>query len=246
MKKYASIILLVICSLGVLSANSQTLEKLYHSKKVDSIVAVVDSVLRSNATWVNGLPIVKAKYCLNDFQRSGVSFVEKDICLDSTVYIPIYCDISFHQYRPVDTLTKDYFLSWRFVQDLDSNPQPRNKVFEQSTILLYDYHHREVYITRGHFYKKITKCSVECCNYFEGDYALYKFVAELCYGGRADFVFLYPTIWDGQYCYSPGYMLFAVKDEHLYVILNCETISPCIVTIEDFVDCCWDRYVKQW
>ena len=244
MKKLICIILIIICSLGVLPVNSQTLERFYHSKKVDSIVAKVDSVLRSNATWMNGSPIVKAKYCHDDSHND--KFIEKDVCLDSIVYVPIYGNISFYNYRPVDSLTKDYFLSWRFVKDLDSVPKQDGTIVEAPWILLYDYSHREVYEIRGwDLRKNYINSRLECCDDFDYNNVFYKFVAEMCYGDWVDFVFYYPTVWDKNYCYPLENMLFAVKGEHLYVIYIDGKLLPCICPIEDFTDFYWDKMVHQ-
>ena len=238
MKKYASIILLVICSLGVLSANSQTLEKLYHSKKVDSIVAVVDSVLRSNATWVNGLPKTIAKdYCNPE---KAIFHVDRMAPLDSMVYVPIYCNVTFYGDQPVDTLTKEYFLSWRFLEDLDSLAKQGKNFYEQPRIYMYDYFNRVMYEVKGWSIRdEIVKCSLECVLYMDAEF--YKFLGEMYYSGRVDFVFGYPLIWEPGYCYSPFLCYFSVKNEKLYLISVDEKFHPFIFQFDEYIECNWDN-----
>lgn len=242
MEKTLRILAIMICSLSVLPAKSQTLEKMYHSKELDLCVTKVDSALRSKAIWKNGSPTTIAKYCCGESPFN----IEKTVCLDSMVFVPIYCNVSFSDNRPTDSLTKDYFLSWKFLTDLDSLSKKGKTFFDQPRIYMYDYFHREVYEVGGwSIHKGIKNCNLQCCCNIDGEREFLKFVAEMYYGGWIDFAFGYPTVWYSDYCSYIWDLCFAVKDERLFVIYVEEERYPCICPIEDFMDCCWDKMVYQ-
>lgn len=242
MKKTLRILAIIICYLSILPANSQTLEKMYHSKELDIFVAKVDSALRSNATWVNGSPRTTAKYCCDDLPF----YTEKTVCLDSMIFIPFYCNVSFSNNRPTDSLTKDYFLSWKFLKDLDSLSKQGKTFLDQPRIYMYDYFHREVYEVKGWSMQKgIMNCRLECCCNIDGESEFLKFVAEMYYGGWIDFAFGYPTVWEPGHCSYIWDFCFAVKDERLFVIYVSQSKFPVLYPFEEMIDCNWNKIVRQ-
>lgn len=242
MKKLIRICLVITCLLCVTPVKSQTLENMYHSRMLDSCVAKVDSVLRSNAIWVNGLPKAIAKdYCNPE---KSIYHVDRMAPLDSMIYVPIYCNVTFHGDQPVDSLTKEYFLSWRFLKDLDSLSRQGKTFSEQPRIYMYDYFNREMYEVKGWSIRdEIVECSLEYVLYMDTEF--YKFLGEMCYSGRIDFVFGYPLIWESRYCYSPFLCFFAVKNEKLYLISVDEKFHPFIFQFDEYIECNWDKIIPR-
>lgn len=171
----------------------------------------------------------------------------KDGIIDSSmVLIPIFDIEMVSKPLLLDTLTKDYLKSLRFLKDNDSISAHYGKdCFYLSELLVYKHNTKEVYRVDGfrRFPSPKSGLSIQS-NYRISELynkQLYYFISMLYINTCIDYIFVYPTHWGSEKVIVDG-IFFAIKNNEVFIITDNEGCSGLFI-LEDFVDNNWNTLI---
>lgn len=182
---------------------------------------------------------------LIDLQLSVVSKnLLNDRMIDSNmILIPLFDVNMVSKKLALDTLTKTYLESLKFLKDNDSISKQNNKdCFYLSKIIVYNKNTDEVFEVRGdkRFPSPIEGVNVSRKYWFSYIYnrPIYYLISKLYVNKCIDYVFVYPTYWGSEKVVVEG-VFFAIKNNEIFVLSDHEE-CPGLYLLEDFINVFWN------